>query len=1113
MDIHFHPRIYCVPTAVALSAWFDDVQLQRIASLGFDHLLAAPLGGLHDSALSSNREATLGSLAGRCARHGLRLVTDAGIDRWNISDPVVQANPELFSSVPHIDALPDPRFAQVIPADKWRSLCSEPGKSLLSPRFPESEEQGHVLFVSCLDRLKSLLDSGVQGLVCRVSSDVIDALAWKKMIGQLRPLYAKASFFAWIDVQHNPNTEAAIHQSGFDATFAAPDRDGDAGTLSRRYLDGLWRQKKIAPVISFPDNPFGARLAASVATPLPAMRRSLYLRALHIAVLSGDGMMVPMGFEHGMEEEIAPAFSAQAFVKAFENPLFDLSQELMQGNKQIELQNNSSKENVRLLSLPEDPVALLALAPRTGETGIRLAAINLDLCVTHRLAPQAIRRYAAGMVIENQIWPSRDSGVQADDIVLQPAELRIYQMRQLPAIASTAKSGKRETETAARQPRVVIEAVSPRVDDGRFPAKALAGDVVNIGADIFSDGHEKLAASLLWRTIDKADWAEIPMFSAENDRWQAQLSLERVGRYQFAVEAWRDTFATYRDELDKKVKAGLDVTLELEEGRLLVQKTLQQFGGDTVKSAALQDIVRQLQARPGKKSLPKNEDSIAVLLAEDTARLFRTVGIREFSHRSEVCAIDAERKAAQFASWYELFPRSQSGDVNRHGNFDDVIRRLPAIAAMGFDTLYFPPIHPIGSINRKGKNNSLTPQAGDPGSPYAIGSAEGGHTDIHPQLGTLTDFQRLRIAAAEHGLELALDFAIQCAPDHPWLKQHPEWFAWRPDGSIRYAENPPKKYQDIVNVDFYGDGAVPSLWCALRDAVLFWAAQGIKVFRVDNPHTKPLPFWEWMIGDVRRRHPDAIFLAEAFTRPKPMYRLAKLGFSQSYTYFTWRHTKAEFIDYLTELSTTAPRDFFRPHFFVNTPDINPYFLQHSGRPGFLLRAALAATLSGLWGVYSGFELCEAQAMSGKEEYLDSEKYEIRAWDWNKPGNIVDEITMLNRIRRDNPALHTHLNAEFLPASNDNILFFSKVDLQDGKFTGNVLLIAINLDPYHAHTADIELPLWRFGLTDDASLDVTDLVNEQRFTWTGKHQRIQLDKPEMPFSIWRAHPRGHEYVKT
>jgi starch synthase (maltosyl-transferring) len=423
---------------------------------------------------------------------------------------------------------------------------------------------------------------------------------------------------------------------------------------------------------------------------------------------------------------------------------------------------------------------------------------------------------------------------------------------------------------------------------------------------------------------------------------------------------------------------------------------------------------------------------------------------------------------------------------------------------MGFDTLYFPPIHPIGKVNRKGKNNSTRSQPGEPGSPYAIGSAEGGHDAIHPELGSIADFRRMRDAAGEHGLEIALDFAIQCAPDHPWLKEHPEWFAWRPDGSIAYAENPPKKYEDIVNVDFYAPGAVPGLWLALRDIILHWREEGVRTFRVDNPHTKPLPFWRWVIADIRARFPDTIFLSEAFTRPQVMYELAKVGFSQSYTYFTWRNTKPELESYLKELADGPPKDFFRPHFFVNTPDINPAFLQRSGRAGFLIRAGLAATMSGLWGVYNGFELCEGTPLPGKEEYLDSEKYEIRAWDWNRPGNIVAEITQLNHIRRRNPALQTHLGIRFIPASNDNVTAFIKST--PGR--DNVILVAINLDPFHAQEAWIEIPLWEWSLPDHASIDVEDLIGGSKFQWQGKSGSIRLDPYELPYSIWRiAAPHG------
>ena len=651
----------------------------------------------------------------------------------------------------------------------------------------------------------------------------------------------------------------------------------------------------------------------------------------------------------------------------------------------------------------------------------------------------------------------------------------------LPVVPGAARA-------AAASPRLGIERLTPAVDGGAYPVKAVAGELISVEADVVFDGHEKIAVALGWRGPDD-EAHETAMRPLGNDRWQAAFPLVALGRHTYVVSAWRDRFETFRDELAKKSAAGVSIALEVIEGEALVQQAAARCGGHLGR-ALLAGLV------PGQDDAAK----ITALLSPGLAPLMAEADDRPHGVQTAPIPVDAERIEARYASWYEVFPRSMSDDETRHGTFADVERHLPRIAGMGFDVLYFPPISPIGRTNRKGRNNTLTPAPDDPGSPYAIGSPDGGHDALHPQLGNLADFQRLRRAAAGHGLELAIDFAIQCSPDHPWLKQHPGWFDWRPDGTIRYAENPPKKYEDIVNVDFYARDAVPELWAALCDVVLFWAGQGVRLFRVDNPHTKPLPFWQWMIGEVRGRYPDAIFLAEAFTRPKIMYRLAKVGFSQSYTYFTWRNTKRELEEYLTELDTEPPRDFFRPHFFVNTPDINPPFLQTSGRPGFLIRAALAATLSGLWGVYNGFELCEAAAVPGKEEYLDSEKYQLRAWDWDRPGNIVAEITALNLIRRQNPALQTHRGVRFLSAGNDAVLYYEKATPD----RTNVVLVAISLDPFGAQEADFDLPLWSWKLPDEASLSAEDLLTGVAFTWQGKTQRLRLS-PEQPYAIWRVRP--------
>jgi starch synthase (maltosyl-transferring) len=587
------------------------------------------------------------------------------------------------------------------------------------------------------------------------------------------------------------------------------------------------------------------------------------------------------------------------------------------------------------------------------------------------------------------------------------------------------------------------------------------------------------------------------MVLVENDRWRGFAFLHDNARYIYTVIAWRDLFATWRDEVTKKHAAGVPIALELTEGRMLVERSLQSDRAGAEDRKALQDLLAALDAATDQA------DRLKLFMARETAELMhRTAERTNLSRYERNLDLFVDRKAAAFSAWYELMPRSMSDDPNRHGTFEDVIAKLPYVHDLGFDVLYFPPIHPIGRTHRKGKNNTLTPGPDDPGSPYAIGSPDGGHDAIHPELGTFEDFARLVAAAKEHGLEVALDFAIQCSPDHPWIKDHPEWFDWRPDGTIRFAENPPKKYEDIVNVHFYRE-ALPALWYALRDIVLFWVDKGVKIFRVDNPHTKPLPFWEWMIGEVIDRHPDVIFLAEAFTRPKMMKRLAKVGYSQSYSYFTWRNTKAELTQYLTELTTTDARYTMRPNFFVNTPDINPIYLQTSGRAGFRIRLILAASLGGNYGVYSGFELCEAEPVPGKEEYLNSEKYEIKAWEWDKPGHIRPDIRLINRLRRDHPALQHFANVKFYNAWNDNILYYGKMTPAKDDF----LLFMVNLDPHNGQGAHFEVPLWEFGLPDEASIDVEDLVTGNRFAWQGKVQHMWLDPQQRPYAIWRLNPPG------
>lgn len=1112
MPPELSPRIYCInPSLVDTGGWSR--MLDHCVALGFDHVLIARDGeGSAATAATDFAGVDLEALLNECAARDVRVLIDLAPARVDVRDPLLQHYPGWFDAPERLTwDLPDPRLY-------------DPQQSSARMRWEDPAAMQEAL-AWWLHRLNALTDLGVAGFVCRGPS-LVPVAVWQSLIAPLRERHACCHFLAWMPGVAAERL-AEFAQCGFDAVFSS-------GAWWDFRAD-WWAQEQdrlriVAPPIAFPEDPFGARLARQLHLNDPDSTHRAALRALRFAAATGNGWLMPMGFEYGLRESLfGGCADAEDYQLACAQSAFDLTHEIAQANRFVaDIGSRYHGASLRMLSAPHAPLAQIerrllsdAVLPPM------LISVNSDL---HHAQPSpspsilhGSGQYLAAALADAAGFGAAGNASNASNVIA-PGDLSILRLQPQPPIVTAVTRNKRSAQAATRAPRIAIEAVTPAVDNGRFPVKSVVGDRLVVEADILMDGHDHLAAQLLWRAADSREWHSTPMLHKANDRWHAQLQLQRVGRYFFAIEAWCDAFATYRDELEIKSRAGLDLTLELEEGCLLVSQAADAATGDDAK--ILKSMARELAAIKS-----HDHDKLALhdagrtehFLAAATVAIMQRNLPRQFAVRSEVdYPVDAERPAVRFSSWYELFPRSQSGDEHRHGTFADVIERLPAIAAMGFDTLYFPPIHPIGRINRKGRNNSLTPDGNDLGSPYAIGAEEGGHDAIHPALGTLEDFRALRIAAAAHGLELALDFAIQCAPDHPWLKAHPDWFAWRPDGSMRYAENPPKKYEDIVNVDFYAGGALPDLWVALRDVVLFWANEGVRAFRVDNPHTKPLPFWEWMIADIRARYPDTIFLSEAFTRPKMMYRLAKVGFSQSYTYFTWRHDKQEFTSYLTELNRIPVRDFFRPHFFVNTPDINPYFLQRSGRPGFLIRAALAATLSGLWGMYSGFELCEAQPVPGKEEYLNSEKYQIRAWDWHQPGNIVAEITQLNRLRRANPALQTHTGVHFQSIGNGSMLAFVKATERRGGeigveggieagiesgFGDNVILVVINLDPFTTQSGVIELPLWQFGLPDDGVLAVEDLVRGHRFDWRGKRQIITLNPHESPYAIWRMRPQG------
>ena len=642
--------------------------------------------------------------------------------------------------------------------------------------------------------------------------------------------------------------------------------------------------------------------------------------------------------------------------------------------------------------------------------------------------------------------------------------------------------------------RVVIENLKPEIDCGRFAAKRTVGEPMTVEADIFADGHDALSARLLYRKEGISRWTEILMQPLPNDRWRGTFEVTEIGDYYYTVQAWVDRFKSWRQALAKKVDAGQDVALDLTAGAMLVEPAAEQATDEDHKS--LKRFATTLRGNKSAAIQSGLDDELAALMEKYPDRHWAVTYEKELR-------LNVERAKARFSTWYELFPRSCAATPGQHGTFRDCQERLPYIAAMGFDVLYLPPIHPIGESYRKGKNNALGANADDVGSPWAIGSKEGGHKAIHRQLGTLADFKDLIIAAKKFDIEIALDIAFQCTPDHPYVGEHPEWFRKRPDGSIQYAENPPKKYQDIYPLDFESE-RWEELWNELKSVILFWCEQGVRIFRVDNPHTKALPFWEWVIGEVKKYHPDALFLAEAFTRPKVMYRLAKLGFSQSYTYFAWRNTKSELTQYFTELTQTEVSDFFRANLWPATPDILTEYLQFGGRPAFMTRLVLAAMLGASYGIYGpAFELCEnIPREPGSEEYLNSEKYEIKHWDLEKPDSLREFIARVNRIRRENPALQSDRSLRFYPVDNPDILCFGKrtEDLS------NVIVVAVNLDPHHSQSGWLELPAEELGLNPQQTFQMHDLLTDARYLWQGQRNYVRLDPDSVPAQIFHVRSR-------
>ncbi|HEY3777699.1 MAG TPA: alpha-1,4-glucan--maltose-1-phosphate maltosyltransferase [Rhizomicrobium sp.] len=1010
--------------------------LERAKSLGFNGVLVT-------ADLDAGWKPGLNILAEACASRALDLFVDVDFAQWDLHAELVQRHPECFA------------------------VRREGTGEVVDPRAPGSG-QGCALLRGCEElapvaewctaRLAEAGNAGVAGFRA-IRPGGAGAELWSALIAPVREQANRDIAFIADTTGVSRSDLRALWSCGFGFTLSSlPWWDGRANWLIEEH-EALSR---IAPVIAQIDAP----------TKLPPVSLAIRQARLVEAALTGSGLLMPLAFadvagDDGEDAALQEAIrAANAFVESQAN------------GRSILLKPTGAGAAVTVLMRLDGHDPTLA-----GEAFVAL--VNPGASVV--AVPGAEARLALGEFDALRTVLGADTA----DARLPPGAARLCHAVRMPAVRQVPREKSREAAEAALCPRIAIADVSPRVSGGRFPVRRIVGERATVEADIFTDGHPVLAAEVSWRAEDERSWRREEMVAIGNDRWRAGFDLSRIGRYRFLVSAWIDAYGSFVRDLARMRDAGQDVSLDLREGLDLVRVRKESATGAT--RAALARIVDAFEEL-------SPEHRADLLLAPETVEAVRRADDRRFLSRSDVYAVDVERQKARFASWYELFPRSQTDTPARSGTFRDVIAGLPRIADMGFDVLYLTPIHPIGTTHRKGRNNALDAAPGDPGSTYAIGSPEGGHDAIHSDLGTMEDFRALVVAAHEHGLEIALDFAIQCSRDHPWLETHKGWFSWRPDGSIHFAENPPKKYEDIVNIDFYAPDAVPAAWIALRDVVLHWIDAGVRIFRVDNPHTKPFPFWEWMIADLRARHPNTIFLSEAFTRPKVMYRLAQLGFSQSYTYFIWRNTKRELTEYVTELTRPPVADFFRPHFFVNTPDIDPWFLQTSGRAGFLIRAALAATLSGLWGMYSGYELCESDPLPGREEYNNSEKYEIRPRNWNAPGNIVAEIAALNRLRKAEPALQSHLGLAFYNAFNDQVLYYGK----SAPGHRDRILVAVSLDPHHAQEADFEIPLWEWGLADDGVLESEDLLGGARAVWRGKIQHLRLT-PEAPYAIWRVRP--------
>jgi starch synthase (maltosyl-transferring) len=1069
---------------------FNAVYLNPFHAPGFSGSLYAVkdyyrLNPLFRGAAEAPDETLLAGFVADGRRLGLAAMMDLVVNHTAKDSELAARHPDWFAQTPD-GALRSPSAIDPADATKvtvWGDLAE------IAYRGDDAEAAAIAYFAEVVRHYVGL---GFRGFRCDAAYKV-PARVWRALISAARERAPDCVFCAETLGARLEEVER-LDGAGFDYFFnSAKWWDFKSPWLLEQY-DAF---RRLAPSIAFPESHDTPRLvseleAAGVTEPAVILRR--YRRDYAFAACFSTGVMMPMGYEFGWQRRLDVVTTRP---EPIEISRFDLSSYVAAVNAMKRTTPALNEEGpVSRLTPPSDPVAVLAKRTVAGDEWAFIL-VNTDEEEAQEITSDALLEAAdARHLLLEDVTPETGEGVGVGlRIVVDPGTVRV--LRGATAAGVTTPVGAegpchaRPVMHSAWSPvaRIVIEEIYPELDGGRYPVKRTVGDTLAVWADIFRDGHDIIAAAVKYRTEAAAEWRETPMRFYDNDRWVGYVPLTENTRYRYVIEAWTDAFASWRADTAKKREARQEIAVDLLEGHALVAEAAQRADG--VDRRFFERTLGDLDAGD---EVERADILLSQRLAAAMARWSLRADATRYRHELEVTV---DPPLARFAAWYEMFPRSQGSIPGRSATFDDCIARLPEIGAMGFDVVYLPPIHPIGRVNRKGRNNSLDAGPDDPGSPYAIGAAEGGHSAVHPDLGGIDGFRRFVAAARARGLAVALDFAVQAAPDHPWAREHPEWFVFRPDGTIKYAENPPKKYQDIVNVDFYNPDR-EGLWRELRDVVLYWISEGVMIFRVDNPHTKPVPFWEWLIRDVQHRHPETIFLAEAFTRPKMMRALAKAGFTQSYTYFTWRNTKAELTDYLVELTTGPAKEYFRPNFFTNTPDILPPFLQQGGRAAFLIRLVLAATLSSLYGIYNGFELCESTAIPGTEEYLHSEKYEYKVWDWDRPGHIKDDITRLNRIRRDNPALQYLQNLRFCPARDDHVLCYVKA-------TGDrssIVLVAVNLDPFQAHEATVELPLAEMSIGPDETFTAIELFTDTGHRWRGPSQRLRLDPHSRPAAIFR-----------